>query len=233
MTLRIWLSRSQPGADRQARELESGGYDVWVAPVLKIEPTGAAAPSGQQDIVIFLSEHAVTHCLSLEFCQGARVLAVGGGTAAALAECGVRVDAVPPQASSEGLLILEDLLDVDGRTILVVAGADGRRLLMDELTARGGRVSVLNPYRRVAAFSSRIPTDQIDAILAASGDGFAAVARLWFDSGGLPDVPVLVPSERVARQGDELGFSRVIRCAGASTSAWLAGLADLRADLDV
>ena len=64
----------------------------------------------------------------------------------------------------------------------------------------------------------------MDAIAVASGDGFAAVARLWFAAGGRGDVPVLVPSSRVAELGSELGFSNVHTCAGAGADALIEAL---------
>ncbi len=40
--MRVWLSRSEPGASRQGRELRAAGHDVWIAPVLEIEPIEGA-----------------------------------------------------------------------------------------------------------------------------------------------------------------------------------------------
>ena len=56
------------------------------------------------------------------------------------------------------------------------------------------------------------------------GFGSENMARLWFAAAGRIDVPVLVPSQRVAALGGQLGFSRVHACAGASADALLDGL---------
>jgi uroporphyrinogen-III synthase len=113
---------------------------------------------------------------------------------------------------------------VAGRSVLIVCGAGGRRLLAEELGRRGAKVVEHVCYRRVPVAATPGDPCTIDAILVSSGDGFEAVARLWFEAGGRPEVPVLVPSRRVAELGARLGFGRVVECAGASGRAYLDGL---------
>jgi len=57
--VKVWITRSQPGADRQAAALRDAGHEVVVAPVIRIEATGSAPPAGPFDVLVFLSEHAV------------------------------------------------------------------------------------------------------------------------------------------------------------------------------
>ena len=223
MSFRVWVTRSQPGADRQAEALRSSGFDVVVAPVIEIEPTGAAEPIADFDIVIFLSEQAVRHGGTLDYCEGAAVYAVGARTGGALAERGF--DAILPEsASSEGLLNALADLELTGYSVLIVAGEAGRKALADGLTRRGAEVREFLCYRRLPADVTFEGAGDIDVVLIGSQDGFRHVARLWFDQGGCAAVRVVAASQRIADLGPELGFENVRIARGAATEDWLKAL---------
>jgi uroporphyrinogen-III synthase len=224
------MSRSQPGADRQAGELRAAGHDVVVAPVLDVEPIPAQPPSGPFRYLVFLSEHAVRFGLPAlgDHAATAAVLAVGTRTADVLEHAGVRVTATPPEATSEGLLDLPELQHLRGAAVLLVGGAGGRTLLARTLTERGARVARFECYRRCAVTAVDPAVFDCDVIVAASAEGLVRVAALWLPAGGRSDVPVLVPSARVARLGVEVGLQSLHDCAGADSDAWLRGLERLR-----
>jgi len=228
--VKVWITRSQPGADRQAAALRDAGHDVVVAPVIRIEATGSAPPAGPFDVLVFLSEHAVRAGLpplrAAPWFIDARAFAVGARTAAVLADAGVRAT-TPEEPTSEGLLELPAFAAMDGQRVLLVRGAGGRELLEQTLTERGARVARFDCYRRtpVRRLDPRVLNCQ--AIIAASGEGLRQVAALWLDGGGAAAVPVLVPSARVAGLGVEVGLSSLHDCGGADSEAWLRGLARL------
>lgn len=226
--MKLWLTRTQPGADRQAAELRCAGYRVQVVPLLEIVPLVAAPPPGPFDIAIFVSEHAVRIGLPQLEPGGVRVFAVGEHTARTLADAGV-VAAVPPLSSSEGLLAMPELQDVAGARVLLVSGADGRELLADQLTARGAQLVRYRCYQRRPLDVLDPQLLDVDAIVAWSGAAVTALAPRWFAAGGRADVPVLVPSARVAALGVELGFHRLHDCRGASSAALLDALNALQA----
>ena len=149
--MRVWLTRSQPGADRAAAVLEKHGHCALVAPVVSISQIPAARPSRTFADVIFLSEHAVRFGVvslteaGLDF-GSMRVFAVGSATAAWLADIGISA-ATPPVAGSEGLLALPEFADVFGTDVLIVAGVGGRNVLARGLVDRGARVEQLNVQR--------------------------------------------------------------------------------------
>lgn len=229
--MKIWVSRSRPGAERQAEDLRAAGHQVVVAPVLDIQALSAPPPSGPFDWVIFLSEHAVRHGLeALPRAAGlarARMLAVGGRTAAVLQQHGVQAEA-PDDATSEGLLALPQLQQLAGQRILLVGGVGGRTVLAHTLTQRGARVERFDCYRRVAAQALDPAVLDCDVVIAASGEALSRVASLWLAAGGRADVPVLVPSARVAGQAVESGLRSLHDCAGADSAAWLRGLERLQ-----
>ena len=150
--MRVWLTRTRPGADRQAQILRAAGHEPLVCPALTIAEEPGCAPRGPFSDVVFLSEHAVRlgvpRLATEPWFAGARTYAVGAATAGHLAEAGIRAD-VPEDASSEGLLALPEFADARGRAVLIVCGAGGRDLLEKALAARGARVEKLVVYRRV------------------------------------------------------------------------------------
>jgi uroporphyrinogen-III synthase len=256
--VKVWVTRSLPGGERQAQALRAAGHECVVAPVIDIEPVRDPAPEGPFDIVIFVSEHAVRLGLPqldrphLNL-SAATLLAVGPRTAEVLkravskrpgwvtgpVQTGIRAD-------SEGLLALPVLAAVAGRHVLIVSGMGGRELLQEQLVARGARVSRFAVYRRVARLlpgasqmqagrdgtATEFPPVTVDAISAGSGDGLAAVALLWFGAGGRADVACLVPSARLVDSAVALGFRSVHDCGGADDASVLRGLERIRGARD-
>jgi len=232
--MRVWITRSQPGADRQAAVLRGHGHQVLVAPVIRIVPLAERAPVGPFTDAVFLSEHAVAIGVPALQAAGVElsslaVYAVGPSTASRLAELGVSAT-VPPVASSEGLLALEQFAAPAHRVVLIVAGEAGRDVLAGGLQARGARVHRFAVYRREAAVHIDADLSGVEAIAVGSGDGVEITARLWFAAHGRSDVPVFVPSQRIAVLAGKLGFSRVHTCTGADADALLDGLSSFTTD---
>lgn len=226
--MRVWITRSQPGADRQAAALRADGHHALVAPVIRISPLAGPPPAGPWTDLVFLSEHAVRFGVPGLRAAGVdpallAVFAVGSSTAARLAELGISAT-VPRLASSEGLLALPEFVDPRRHSVLIVAGKGGRDVLARELRHRGARTGTFAVYQREPIDHVDEDLTGVEAIVVGSGDGIEIMARLWFATHGRSDVPVFVPSRRVADLAGKLGFSRVYTCAGASADALLDGL---------
>ncbi len=242
--MKLWISRSEPGASRLAAGLIGHGFDCWVAPVLAIEGTGSVAPVSPEthfDHVIFLSEHAVAHA----GLRGAGLFgqsqwyAIGGSTAAALdrvriePRLGQQIDQqiiVPgsaADANSEGLLKLPELQRLAGQRVLLVAGEGGRDLLLQQLGLRGAEVMQWRVYRRVPIATVEIDAAKIDVCVASSGAGLKQLTVLWLAAGGGFNTHLCAPSQRVARVATELGWRRVLVAAGAGVEAVAAVLTQL------
>ena len=213
-----------------ASALQAAGHQCLTVPVLAIEelpaPELPAPVLASVTIAIFLSEHAVGPGLALLARLGSsvQVLAVGPQTARVLEAAGV-VAAAPAQASSEGLLAVPPLAQLQGEHVLVCSGEGGRDVLAVGLAQRGAVVTEAPLYRRVpvpvAELAGRVRPDEVDAIVVSSGDGLRSAARVWFEVGGTPAVRLFAPSQRVASIAQNLGFERVTVCAGASPQALL------------
>ena len=79
---------------------------------------------------------------------GARVAAIGPGTARVLAEHGILADVIPERFVAEGLI--EALAETPVERALVARPARAREVLPDALRARGAQVDTLELYETVA-----------------------------------------------------------------------------------
>lgn len=221
--MRVWLTRTEPGATRQAVALATRGFEVLKAPVLGIEPLSSPPPDGHFDVSVFVSEHAVSGATANGW-TGGPALAIGTATARALAAMGVG-PSWPIQANAQGVV---DLLapNPPART-LVVKGTGGRSTLQDWLRGRERTVAEWDVYRRVRLHVA-VADEVIDSIVASSADGLRVVEQLWFAERRDARVPLLVPSERVADLATAMGFEQVVVTAGAGTDAVVAALLNAR-----
>ena len=221
--MRIWVTRTQPGADRLAAALRNAGHDVHVAPVLAISPTSQPPPEGRFDFVLFVSEHAL------------RCAAAGGWRDAAWAHCpSAAIGRVGEAMLREFGIVpcLNGLADAKSVTTalpntpqrsLIVKGQGGRQLLQNWLRDRGSTVVEWDVYRRRST-APNMAGEAMDAIVVASAEGLVATAEAWFAANGDPAVRLFVPSERIARCAARLGFGNIVVTLGANAEATVAAM---------
>jgi uroporphyrinogen III methyltransferase/synthase len=156
----VAVTRARAQASGLARKLEELGATVVQAPVIRIEPLPGPAPDlSRYDLVCFTSPNAVT-ALFARLAQegeaprdarafaGARVAAIGPGTARTLAEHGLLADIVPERSVAESLV--EALAGVPVTRALVARAKEARDVLPDALRGSGAEVDVLALYETVA-----------------------------------------------------------------------------------
>ena len=217
--MRVWVTRTEPGASRLGARLVDAGFDAWVRPVVEIEPISAPLP-GRFALTVFLSAHAVEPAVRNGW-KPTPALAIGKATLRALARRGIDAR-TPDRASSEG--IIAALAADPPRSVLIAAGEGGRDVLEQWLTHRGIPVAKWCLYRRVAVSGSLAPAETVDAIVGSSAAALRVVANMWFASSRSANVAMLVPSERVAQSARDLGFIRVFVTDGAGDEAVVAAL---------
>ena len=110
--MRVWVTRTEPGASRLAAALRAAGHTVWTRPTLDIEHLAAPPPPGEFALTVFLSEHAVAGAFANGWAPGP-AMAIGTATAAALRTHGV-CPLLPAAATSEG--VIARLADMAQRT---------------------------------------------------------------------------------------------------------------------
>ncbi len=224
--MRVWVTSTEPGASRCATALTARGFAVFKAPALHIERLPSPPPSGRFDLVLFVSENAVSSAAANGWpdvhWRHSPTAAIG-----AAAEVAMRAHDVEPCMPwlADAAAVVHALAPPP-RT-LIVKGEGGRDVVQRWLRARHREVVEWNVYRRLAA-APPIGGERIDAIVAASGDGLGAIAQLWFACRRPAGVPLLAPSARVAELAREAGFKSVIVTPGANATAVATALAEIR-----
>ncbi|WP_085706651.1 uroporphyrinogen-III synthase [Pseudomonas sp. B35(2017)] len=159
---------------------------------------------------------------------------VGAATAQILKDRGLDTHFPDEGDDSEALLRLERLREAvarPGSRVLILRGEGGRELLAERLRALGASVEYLELYRRdlpVCApgeLTRRIGSERLNGLVVSSGQGFEHLRQLAGDA--WPEVaqlPLFVPSPRVAEQARAAGARTVVDCRGASAAALLTAL---------
>jgi uroporphyrinogen III methyltransferase/synthase len=186
----VAVTRARAQASGLASTLRGLGAAVVEAPAIRIVPLDAPLPDVRRyDLVCLTSPNGVglffeglaARGLDARALAGARVAAIGPGTAAAMCERGVVADVVPERFVAEGLL--EALANAPVRRALVARAAEARDVLPEGLRARGAEVDVVALYETVA---EPLPQAQMAAVRSADYVTFtsSSTVRFLFDSLG-------------------------------------------------
>ena len=183
----------------------------------------------EQDLVIFISKNAVTRSMAAleEYWPQWPLLswfAVGKSTARELDAYGIRA-VYPEKASSEELLALPGLKDVEGKKVVIVRGQGGRELLAAELSDRGARVSYLETYIRKgieygAALARDLAAERIDVCVVTSLEGLNQLSAS-LNEPELGKLHLIAPSGRIAAVAGAQGWASVSEATGADDDALL------------
>ena len=149
----VAVTRARAQASALSRRLEALGARVVQAPVIRVGALpGPPLDPAPYDLVCLSSPNGVAALFErlaaggrdARALAGARVAAIGPGTARALAEHGIVADVVPERFVAEGLV--EALADVPVSRALVARASQARDVLPDALRKRGAEVDVLALY---------------------------------------------------------------------------------------
>ena len=153
----VAVTRARAQASGLASRLRALGAEVVEAPAIRISPLEGSLPDLRSyDLVCLTSPNGARLLLArmaaagldARALSGARIAAIGPGTAAALREHGLIADVVPERFVAEGLV--EALADVPVGRALVARAAEARDVLPDALRERGAEVDVVALYETVA-----------------------------------------------------------------------------------
>lgn len=169
VTVAVTRAAAQAGA--LANALAAEGADAVVAPTIEIADPEDTAPLdralgdlGRYGWAIFTSANGVERFFArlaatdgdVRDLAGVRIAAIGPATAAAIRECGIRVDLVPEAYVAEELFAALDAAGpVEGESILIPRAAVARDVLPDALREAGAEVDVVETYRTVRPEASR------------------------------------------------------------------------------
>lgn len=166
--------------------------------------------------------HAAARLTALDAPHAGQWLAVGAGTAAALARHGARDVLAPGRMDSEGLLALPALADLRGLRAGLVTAPGGRGVIADTLQQRGAQLLRANVYARqplplAARTLQRLRRSAAPWALAlSSGEALSLLLeQLPADlQVRLRTASVAAASERLATQARAAGFLNVTLAAG-------------------
>ncbi|MFJ3482499.1 uroporphyrinogen-III synthase [Pseudomonas sp. NPDC090202] len=245
---RLLLTRPAEESQALAQTLADQGVFSASLPLLEIEPL----PVSEENRSIIYN--LATYCAVIAVSKPAARLglelvdeiwpqppmqvqtwfAVGAATAQILDDYGLRVHYPEQGDDSEALLDLPELqraLSGFDPKVLILRGEEGRELLAERLRERGATVDYLPLYRRhlpqypAFALPQRVAAERLNGLVVSSGQGFEHLRELAGDAWPtLAQLPLFVPSPRVAQLARNAGALAVVDCRGASASALLAAL---------
>jgi uroporphyrinogen III methyltransferase/synthase len=204
----VAVTRARSQASELARRLGSLGASVVQAPVIRTRAlAGPALDPSPYDLVCLTSPNGVARLFErlgaagrdARALAGARVAAIGPGTAAALAEHGIVADVVPARSVAEALI--EALADVPVSHALVARARDARDVLPDALRARGADVDVLALYETVV---EPLAAGALAAARAADYITFTSASTVRYflqAAAGAREGPPLSPATRIVSIG--------------------------------
>ena len=213
--MRVWITRTRPGADRTAERVRALGHEPWVEPVLEICSLPAGLEMAGVDALAFTSINAVEAFAATMPDRELPVFTVGSATAAAARQAGFRT-----VRSADG--------DVDDLARLIASAAPGSTVLhaagrpragdlqsnLAELGVQARTAEIYESRRRAHIEAPRA----IDAVLAHSPHA----ARILADMEDLDrDLPMFGLSEAVAAPLRCAGFRNVTAAERPSEAALL------------
>ncbi|MGE8059829.1 uroporphyrinogen-III synthase [Pseudomonas sp. NPDC089547] len=243
---RLLLTRPAEDCAALAQSLAAAGVGSCCMPLLAIEPVALEARQrllleglqGFQAIIV-VSKPAARLLLEQLADAGLQPplqgwFTVGEATAAVLQGAGLGVSVPERGDDSEALLALPALrqaVAVPAPRVLIVRGVGGRELLAERLAEQGASVEYLELYRRclpaypAGTLVRRIEAERLNGLVVSSGQGFEHLQQLaGADWPQLAQLPLFVPSPRVADQARAAGAQQVVDCRGASATALLAAV---------
>lgn len=190
---RVLVTRAREQAGSAAALLRERGADPVVVPTIEIQPptdpsamiaaVSSFAPSaGRYDWILLTSANGVERLWAEMKRQGkdarslanAKVAAIGPGTAAALARCGITADVIAKEHRQEGLaaeVLAAFGPDADPRRVLIARAEVARNVLPDALRAAGCEVDVVAVYKTTSperplleALSTLLDGGEIDVV---------------------------------------------------------------------
>ena len=203
--------------------LHRAGISYSYNPIMRIVPVTEPADEvehirelilqfAQFDHAIFISANAAEQGIQWldqywPMLPDVQMFAVGQQTGEILRDYGCTVLCPEHQQNTEGLLEeMPQLQSLDNQSVIIFRGAGGRTTLADTLISRGAIVSYCDLYRRVIdpVSLAQAQLEQYLCLVAHSGELLQAMGPAR-----TVDARLVVPSERVAVMGRELGYSHI------------------------
>ena len=204
--MKVLVTRPSAQADPLVAALADRGFEVVVAPLIRVEPLSDEPidVSGYEWVIVTSPNGARELTRRMEG-RPANIAAIGPGTSAALAEAGLSPSLEAEVHTQEGLAA--ELVDRSGRRLFV--GAEGARNLLD--------ADFLAAYRTVELEIDELPDADLALLLSPSA------ARAYARAGAKP------PAISIGPQTTAAARAAGIELVGEAKSHDLQGLVDCAA----
>jgi uroporphyrinogen III methyltransferase/synthase len=199
---RVLVTRSKDQAAELVDLLEAQGAEAVEAPLIDIappedfEPLDAACErAGAFDWIVFTSANGATAFMDrllqgprdVRALAGARLCAVGPGTASRLTRLGLKVDLIPDDHSAADVVAaLKGAGSIKGKRVLFPKADIARDVLPEELREAGAEVTEVVAYRTVTAESDahlgiyrQLLDRRIDAVTFSSASAVRAFVAIY------------------------------------------------------
>ena len=199
---RVLVTRSREQSAEIVDLLEAHGAEAIEAPLINIIPPDdfgplddACARAGGFDWIVFTSANGATAFMDrlligprdVRALAGARLCAVGPGTASRLTRFGLKVDLIPDDHRADGVVAaLKETGSLKGKRILFAKADIARDTLPEELRAAGAQVTEVVAYRTVTAEGDahlgiyrQLLERQIDAVTFSSASAIRAFVSIY------------------------------------------------------
>ncbi|WAK01819.1 uroporphyrinogen-III synthase [Methylobacter sp. YRD-M1] len=227
---RVLVTRPAHQAENLSRLIQARGGEAVRFPVLDIVARGnidevqdALKNLDNFQWVVFISPNAVNFALKanngkIDRLKAVRCAAVGRATAQALEAAGLTVDAVPEQGyTSEALLAMPQMQQINGQSCLIVRGEGGREELANTLRSRGADVQYLEVYKRTipsidnSQVVQLLTQRRLDVITVTSGEALQNLLIMLGEKNHqlLLPIPLVVVSDRIGQLAAGMGFKRI------------------------
>lgn len=166
---RVLVTRSRDQSGELVELLETQGAEAVEAPLIAVAPPedfgpldAACAKAGSFDWIVFTSANGANAFMErlldgpcdVRALAGAKLCAVGPGTAARLTRFGLKIDLVPDDHSADGVVAaLKATGSLAGAKVLFPKADIAREVLPEELRAAGAEITEVVAYRTVTAES--------------------------------------------------------------------------------
>jgi uroporphyrinogen III methyltransferase/synthase len=164
---RVLVTRSREQAGELVELLEAQGAEPVEAPLINIVPPDDYGPldaacerAGAFDWIVFTSANGASAFMDrllqgprdVRALAGARLCAVGPGTASRLTRFGLKVDLIPDDHSAAGVVTaLKEVGAIKSKRVLFPKADIARDTIPEELRAAGAEVTEVVAYRTVTA----------------------------------------------------------------------------------
>lgn len=184
----VLITRPSHQAENLSALITLAGGSIFHLPVFEIQALSFHSINIDTfDYCIFLSANAVTHFFSRVTKSNFHTtfISIGNATQRALLDLGIDNILCPKQLSSEGILALPELHNIDKKNIVIICGENPKPLLQKILSERGAHVHTIFCYRRkncvydMEKIFQQLVEKNIDVVVCSSTGSFLQLNALF------------------------------------------------------